>query len=343
MRHRWCCFLLSLSALIYLGDAGARVLDQGQLSSLIERADVDASVAKQLAYRYIKGNGIPKDVSKGLFYLEKAAQLGDTEALNFLKKVYLNKKSPLYNPTKLHALLQTTTGEPAKPLVWPGSRQLVNGLNEKKLFPDGGTGSAFAINESGFFVSNEHVAGHCAWIVLRYNQQYAVGRVVAKDKKRDLALIKVDEKTPYFLKIRTDSIALGEAVSIGGYPFTPGLPELEVQFSLSVGVVGRFMNIDGVRQIQVSAPVASGNSGGPAIDKGGALLGVAVAKIASGDQGGGVIGDNYNYLVSNKELVTFLEAKGAMFTISKESRSFEQVALASILQKASAQAFCYRK
>ena len=343
MRSFLGCLLLLLSTLLHAGVVEARPIDQVQLRTLTEEAQTDPKAAKQLAYRYIKGQGLPKDVAKGLFYLEKAVDLGDVEALNFLKKVYSNKKSALYNPVKLRALLQAASGGETKPVTWDGSRKLVQDLNEKKLFPDGGTGSAFAVNGEGFFVSNEHVTGHCAWTIVRYNRQYAIGRSVAKDKKRDLSLIKVDFKTPYFLKVRTDNVPLGAAVSVGGYPYTPGLAKLDVEFSLSVGVVGRFTGSDGVSLIQVSAPIASGNSGGPAIDKTGGVVGVAVAKIASGKADGGVIGDNYNYVVSNKELVSFLDEQQTSFVINKRNKGFDQVTLASLLKRSSAQVFCYRK
>lgn len=335
--------ILLLAVWMNSGGVSARSLDQSELRTLIEQAQTDPKVAKQLAYRYIKGQGIPKDVAKGLFYLEKAVDLGDEEALNFLKKIYSNKKSALYNPAKLRALLQSASGTETRPVAWEGSRKLIQGLNEKKIFPDGGQGSAFALNDEGVFVSNAHVTGHCSWTVVRYNEQFAIGRPVARDKKRDLSLIKVDQKTPYFLNIRAENISLGESVSVGGYPYTPGLSELVVQFSLSVGVVGRFRQSDGVSHIQVSAPVASGNSGGPAIDNTGAVIGVAVAKIASGEADGGVIGDNYNFLVSNKELISFLEEQQASFNINKKNRGLDQVALASLLKRSSAQVFCYRK
>jgi S1-C subfamily serine protease len=275
--------ILLLAVWINSGTAFARTLDQSELRTLTEQAQTDPKVAKQLAYRYIKGQGVPKDVAKGLFYLEKAVDLGDTEALNFLKKIYSNKKSALYNPGKLRALLQSASSTETRPVAWEGSRKLIQGLDEKKIFPDGGQGSAFALNDEGVFVSNAHVTGHCSWTLVRYNEQFAIGRPIAKDKKRDLSLIKVDHETPYFLNIRADNILVGEAVSVGGYPYTPGLFEYVVDFSLSVGVVGRFRKTGGVGHIQVSAPVASGNSGGPAIDNTGALIGVAVAKIASGE------------------------------------------------------------
>ena len=334
-------FVLLISVWLHGAAVHARSIDAGQLQALVEQAQTDPKVAKQLAYRYIKGNGVSKDVAKGLLYLEKAAVLGDQEALSFLGKAYTNKKSPLYDPQKYLALKRQLEGPSSVKVTWRKSEELLDALRKSKARVSG-TGSAFAMSKTGAFITNHHVIDGCDLPVVIYNDQFGMGEVLSQDKNRDLALVKVNEQTPNYLQIRTSSVSLGESVSIGGFPFSAG--EGVPSFTFNVGVVGTFPVFDGVQHIQVSAPIASGNSGGPAIDDTGAVLGVVVSKLPAGvKEDGGVVGDNYNFVVSNKELVDFLEKRNVAFAGATANRKLNPKQSAEMLEGASAQILCIKK
>lgn len=335
------CLVLLLSLWFQGLAVHARSIDPRQLENLTEQAQTDAKAAKQLAYRYIKGNGVSKDVAKGLRYLEKAAELGDKEALDFLGKAYTNRKSPLYDPEKYAALKRQLEGPSSVKVTWRKSEELLDALRKSKARVSG-TGSAFAMSKTGAFITNYHVIDGCDLPVVIYNDQFGMGEVLSQDKNRDLALVKVNEQTPNFLQIRTSSVILGESVSIGGFPFSAG--EGVPSFAFNVGVVGTFPVFKGVEHIQISAPIASGNSGGPAIDETGAVLGVVVAKMPAGLMSeGGVVGDNYNFVISNKELVDFLEKRNVAFAGATAKRKLNPKQSAEMLEGASAQILCIKK
>ena len=63
---------------------------------------------------YFKGIGVPRNKKLGLHYLEKAAELGDKEVLNFLIKSYLKPESPFYSPKKTKYLLSLRDGKTEK-------------------------------------------------------------------------------------------------------------------------------------------------------------------------------------------------------------------------------------
>jgi len=336
-----CYLAFLLTNWLQLGVVHAQSIDQTQLQALTQQAQTDPKAAKQLAYRYIKGNGLKKDVAKGLRLLERAAELGDREALDFLANAYTNKKSPLYQPEKYVVLLGKIEDLTSKKIFWSESRELQEAVNrsQSKLI---GTGSAFAISKTGIFTTNHHVVDGCAILVIVYNDQFAISEVLSQDKKRDLALLKVEEQTPDFLQIRTTKVSLGESVSIGGFPYS--VSESGDSFAFNVGVVGTFPTIDGVSHIQVSAPIASGNSGGAAIDDTGAVLGVAVGKIPGGlKASGAVMGDNYNFVISNMELLNFLEKRNVIFAESSSSKKLNPKQSAQKLERASAQVLCFKK
>jgi len=325
------------------GVVHGRVTADPSFAELVVSAETDALSAKSLGYMYIKGRGVKKDVYKGLFYLERAADLGDDSSIKFLIKAYTSKSSPMYDLAKFQALRTRLVGSQQPKVRWPGSEQLVTSLNDTKAVPSG-TGSAFAVTEDGFFVSNHHVTDSCDHMVARYNGQYGVIRQVAADAKRDLSLLKMGALTPHFANIRSSNVAIGEEVNIGGFPVEPGSEMVTTDFVFSTGVVGTLPELDGVRHMRVSAAVASGNSGGPAVDARGLLIGVAVAKIPAGRLSENVvIGDNYNYLVSNKELLDFLVSKNTNFQVGGAAKALTSLEVASLLQKISAQIICFAK
>jgi hypothetical protein len=334
---------LLLVTFLSLSSAHGKSMEPEALRALILKAESDQVSAKKLGYMYIKGLNVKKDLSRGMFFLEKAAELGDDWSVKFLTDAYTNKRSPIYDLAKFQAL-RTRLLDAQQPTVhWAKSDALLKALNANKVLPIG-TGSAFAINSNGYFVSNNHVTKSCNFIVAKYNGEYGVAELITADSKRDLSLLKVDSQTPHFVKIRTSNIAIGEKVSIGGFPFDPDSEMVTTDFVFSTGVVGTLPKVNGVSHIRVSAEVASGNSGGPAVDGRGALIGVAVAKRAAGRIGKDiVIGDNYNYLIANKELVDFLLSKNTEFNGHSSNNSLSSIQAAALLQRVSAQLICFAK
>ncbi len=106
------------------------------------------------------------------------------------------------------------------------------------------------------------------------------GRVVALDRKNDLAVIEVpDLAGEPWLVLRTAPAVLGEEVWALGHPMGAQIPvgflAGTLRWSASVGVVSAV----GDRAVQVSAPVNPGNSGGPIVDHDGLMMGVVSRRI----------------------------------------------------------------
>jgi serine protease Do len=99
-----------------------------------------------------------------------------------------------------------------------------------------------------------------------------VGRVVAIDHSRLIALLKVDEPADWLVPVAVPD----EEISVGAWGIAVGRGLDPRQVSLSAGIVsarGRFFG----RAIQTDAKVSSVNYGGPLIDIHGRVLGVLVA------------------------------------------------------------------
>ena len=170
------------------------------------------------------------------------------------------------------------------------------------------SGTAFRVS-NGQFVTNHHVIEGCTTLKVGGFQG---GRVLASDTINDLALISVPNDIGDIASIRTTRTQLNEAVTAAGFP-------LQIVFSgiaITNGTVSRLSGLKGdTGQVQISAPVQPGNSGGPLLDSAGNVIGVVSSKLnavkiaaATGD-----IPQNINFAIGGNTLRTFLDAKGVNY------------------------------
>jgi S1-C subfamily serine protease len=141
-------------------------------------------------------------------------------------------------------------------------------------------GSGFLINDSGFILTNFHVISGSSRIqVTLPDQTQYFATALDTDRSDDLALIKINPKKKCeFLRLGdSDRLQVGQKVLAIGDPF--GL-----EGTLTVGVVSSIgRKISGENQqtlegmIQTDAAINGGNSGGPLLDSGGAVVGLNTA------------------------------------------------------------------
>ncbi|CAH0188458.1 S1C family serine protease [Roseomonas sp. CECT 9278] len=137
------------------------------------------------------------------------------------------------------------------------------------------TGSAFAVTANGLAVTNAHVVQGCASVV---DEQGRPVRVVAADRRRDLALIDTGRGFGSVVRFRPQAaVDLGETVLVFGFPYGQALGTgINVTNGIVTGLAGPGGDVS---RFQMNAAVQPGNSGGPAVDDAGLLLGVAVGRL----------------------------------------------------------------
>lgn len=140
------------------------------------------------------------------------------------------------------------------------------------------TGSSFVIASSGgtsHLVTNAHVISR-VWnnggrgVELARGDQRLSAVIEEVSFSQDLALLSVATDLPA-LPIADSRADAGSPVLVVGSP-------LGLEGSVVSGVVSSYRVEEGQEQLQLSAPVNPGNSGGPVTDVSGAVLGVVVAK-----------------------------------------------------------------
>ena len=155
--------------------------------------------------------------------------------------------------------------------------------------------------------------------------------VAMRDKAVDLALLEARAGGPFAAFRQGRGVRRGTGVIVAGYPLRGFLAE---DVNVSTGIVAALAGPGNDRRlIQISAPVQSGNSGGPVLDMAGNVVGVVVSKLnvlkvarATGD-----FPQNVNFAVGAGTARAFLDAEGVAYATapSDSARPPEDVAAAA--------------
>ena len=142
------------------------------------------------------------------------------------------------------------------------------------------SGTGIILTSDGYILTNNHVIEDgTTFVVTLFNGAKYDAVVVGAEKSNDVAVLKIDaEGLQPAVFGDTAEVVVGEDVIVIGNPLG------ELTFSLSRGVVSalnRAINEDGTPIIvfQIDAAVNEGNSGGPAFDARGHVIGMVTAKV----------------------------------------------------------------
>jgi regulator of sirC expression with transglutaminase-like and TPR domain len=144
---------------------------------------------------------------------------------------------------------------------------------------EGGRGTGFVVRGDGVIATNFHVIGEHRDFSIRFSdgRTFRPQSILAVDRNRDLALVKIDAKNLPVLQLGdSQELIPGQAILSIGNP-------LGYEHSVSRGVVAAIREIefgDGRPMVQVAIPIEPGSSGSPALDLNGNV--VAILSIKSG-------------------------------------------------------------
>jgi serine protease Do len=177
--------------------------------------------------------------------------------------------------------------------------------NPPRGFEQRGVGSGFVMSREGYILTNNHVVEDADQIKVKLtNGKEYDGKIIGRDPKTDLALIKIKASSdlqPLNLG-NSDDLKVGSWVVAVGSPF--GLEQ-----TVTAGIVSAKGRVIGSGPydnfIQTDASINPGNSGGPLINMKGEVVGINTAIIASGQGIGFAIPINMA-----KEVAPQLQEKG---------------------------------
>jgi len=138
-------------------------------------------------------------------------------------------------------------------------------------------GSGFIIDPTGYIVTNNHVVQHAEKVTVIFQDgSKHPAKIIGRDTKTDLALLKIEapKPLPYVSWGKSDAEQVGDWVMAVGNPFGLG-------GSVSPGTVAaRGRDIDAGPYddfLQIDASINRGNSGGPTFNLNGQVVGINTA------------------------------------------------------------------
>jgi S1-C subfamily serine protease len=287
----------------------------------------DADAQTNLGYLYRDGTGVPVNYVEAYKWWILSAAQGDVVAAR-LKNSLKEEMTP--------AQINEAQGLAA---AWTPERRGLPPHQKEPVSPAEpieGSGTGFYVTAAGHLVTNAHVVEECRQVTLANGVMLTI---VDVDRDADLALLgSTGAASSMPLALRQGrGIRLAENIIVAGYPLA-GL--LSSGLNVTTGTVSALAGLgDDGRQIQITAPVQPGNSGGPLLDQSGNVVGVVVSKLDAVALAS-VIGDipqNVNFAVSLGTLQAFLDANSIDYqtrpsTAQKTNADVAEVARESTVQ-----------
>jgi len=150
-----------------------------------------------------------------------------------------------------------------------------------------GIGSGVIATKDGYILTNNHVVDGAdeVKVALQDGREFTA-KVIGRDPKTDVAVIKVDAKDlPAITLADSDKVEVGDVVLAVGNPF--GIGQTVTTGIVSATGRGGAIGLDYEDFIQTDAAINPGNSGGALIDAQGRLIGIntAILSRTGGNQG----------------------------------------------------------
>ena len=187
----------------------------------------------------------------------------------------------------------------------PGFEQFFRNQPGGKNMPSprsgGGTaqGSGFIVSKDGYVVTNNHVINDASEVSVKFSdgREYDA-KVIGADPKTDLALLKIQSRDTFKpVKFASGKPRVGDWVLAVGNPFGLGGTVTTGIISASGRDIGAGPYDD---FLQIDAPINRGNSGGPAFNLKGEVVGINTAIFSPS---GGSVGIGFAIPASTAETI----------------------------------------
>lgn len=235
-----------------------------------EQGQVDAQFRVGLGYAF--GTGVPNDLIQAYMWANLAAAHGSEHKAKIASALREDISERMSPAQIAEAQRLTREWKPGQRTESPSSGTDVSGGAMEKVL----TGTAFVVSSEGHLLTNRHVVGNCQEVRLAGSDKPL--KVLPQDEANDLALLQMSDKPKAVAVFRAaNDLRQGESIAAYGYPLQG---TLAAGGNLAPGVVSALAGLgNNTSQIQITAPVQQGNSGGPVLDGKGQVVGVVVQKL----------------------------------------------------------------
>ncbi|MEQ3626588.1 MAG: serine protease [Celeribacter sp.] len=197
-------------------------------------------------------------------------------------------------------------------------------------------GSGFIVSEDGHVLTNAHVIESCR----HFSVDGKSATLIDRSTSFDLALLKTElEDGKTFARFSPSPVQLNSDVTAVGFPYSGLLGGLNV----TRGAVSAMQGLGGDEMtIQISAPVQSGNSGGPLLGADGEVVGVVVSKLDAAlvSEMLGDVPQNVNFAVRGEIAKLYMTQNGVHPVDGETDAPLDAVTLAQNAQDFTVQILC---
>lgn len=173
-------------------------------------------------------------------------------------------------------------------------------------------GTGFVVGRDGWLLTCAHVVGEQKEATVTLDGQRYIADVRKADSKADLALLKLRDPLPAGMAPlalrRSKAAAMGEDVYTIGYPLSRMLGN---KARMTKGLLSATSGLhDDEKEVQVSAEIQPGNSGGPLLDRDGSVIGIVnrtISPAAVAQSTGGALPQNVNFAIKVSPVVDFIK------------------------------------
>jgi serine protease Do len=192
---------------------------------------------------------------------------------------------------------------------------------------EGAQGTGFVVSPDGQVLTCAHVVGDqkvaTFWVSgVRYEAD-----VIDPDKDKDLVLLRPKKSIApavSAMSFRSDNhYSIGADVSTIGYPLGN---VLGTSVRYTKGSISSLTGIqDDAKQLQVSAQIQPGNSGGPLFDINGVVIGViqqTLNPLTMAEQTGGQLPQNVNFAIKSEVVLEYLKTNKGVYDSLQYDRAY---------------------
>lgn len=318
------------------------VVDKNYLvaKEYLEKAAFKGNYAAQnnLAVMYEKGQGFPKDyISAYHWYNLASADTGKVGQNAAKNRDLLESRLSSLQLAQAQAMTRDFLAKQNKPDKFKALPET------KKSESTSTTGTAFLVNKQGHLLTNAHVVNQCKTIKVYSENATTLAKIVARDEINDMAIIKTDVWSyARPMQFSKQSVGLGQDIYAIGYPL-PTLLALDLQ--MTKGNVSALAGLgNDSRFYQISAPVQSGNSGGPLVNGYGLVSGMVTSKanLVKVKQLTGDFPQNVNFAIKESQLKNYLDTNRITYDIATSSEELKGEEIASMARKYTVLVECSR-
>ena len=317
---------------------------------------------------YALGRGVNPDGAEALRWLRRAAGMGNATSYLWIGNVYEFGRGGIARNSSLayswYSAVPATVSPNTGKAVSEGKERLQKVLSAAELTEaekqsktvvaqslvttlfaqanrqpanrKGVYGSGVVVSTAGDIVTNEHVIQGCTKVrALPQGQEL---RVVGKDSKNDLALLRLENGNLPAVRLRTGKgIRLGDDLVAVGYPLR-GL--LSAGPIVTSGIANALSGLgNDTSAFQMSATVQPGSSGGPIFDRYGLLVGIVRQRLLPTAPANP---QNVNFGINLATVSGFLDAHSVDYAVAPAGKTESSVSeIVARVQPSTVQIECF--